>query len=271
MTDAGLTALVSIESGVGSHTGLAVLTDAGWEWQHRVLIPEQVPVDATLVGAGEWLVVLRPDGGPITIHVSTGAWASHDDGPLGGVTAAGAVWTGTEVLVWGGEPTDGPNQADAAPAGAAWTPPMVSPVMVSSDGGSCPPPADTGGRSGPVGVPIDVALTGGLADGYELGSLHSTTVDGSTFETPWTLVTALVFDSYGYPLGTAVWLSPDSIAAASIDEVDLEAPWLTPDLLQLYAVNELAVEITPYRDYRQTTGGDIESFVEVAEACLSGR
>lgn len=59
---------------------------------------------ATVTGAGEWIVVFPSVGPPIPIHTPSGAWHEHTDAPIQGVRGPGTVWTGTQLIVWGGSP-----------------------------------------------------------------------------------------------------------------------------------------------------------------------
>jgi hypothetical protein len=121
ITDAGLTALVEVTEAGRTSVRLATQVDDGWAWQ-----PDELPVsdlDAlTLAAAGDWLVLLAPDRGPVTVHVPTGSWWAHDDGPLAGLAAPAAVWTGEQLVVWGGVASATAEQPQPA-EGAIWTPP----------------------------------------------------------------------------------------------------------------------------------------------------
>ena len=72
--------------------------------------------DVTLAAAGDWLVVLSPDQPPVAMDIASGAWHHFDDWPMTGVRNPSTVWTGTQLIVWGGLESEGSE-------GAIWTPP----------------------------------------------------------------------------------------------------------------------------------------------------
>ena len=71
--------------------------------------------EVTLAAAGDWLVVLSPDQPPVVMDVASGEWHQFDDWPMTGVHNPSTVWTGTQLIVWGG-------QGSQAGEGAIWTP-----------------------------------------------------------------------------------------------------------------------------------------------------
>ena len=85
-------------------------------WQLIGDIPTGDFGEATPVGAGEWLLVLSPDQPPVAVSVASGEWHQFDEWPMTGVRNPNTVWTGTELIVWGGEDSQ-------AAEGAIWTPP----------------------------------------------------------------------------------------------------------------------------------------------------
>lgn len=101
--------------------------DRGWRWLDLTLPVGDLP-RATVAGAGEWVVVLPVDAPPITVHLPTGDWRAHTDGPAGALDRVGAfeapntVWTGDRLVVWGGATPPGADDA-ASVAGAVWVPP----------------------------------------------------------------------------------------------------------------------------------------------------
>ena len=131
-TDAGLVALVAVEDAGRTQVWMATSTTGGWTWQDLDL-PIVELERATVVPAGEWLVVLQPEAHPTLIHVPTGRSEVVVDGPLGGVEGAGAVWTGDELVVWGGERRR-LEGVEAPSVGAIWTPPEHAPSEASRDG-----------------------------------------------------------------------------------------------------------------------------------------
>ena len=114
VTDAGFVVLTSIDPETGA---VAVLGDDGWRWAET-----EIPIDGfdsvTVAAAGEWIVIFSAGSSPTTLHVPSGEWDQRADGPLGGVQGPNAVWTGSELIVWGGQADD-----PSAPGGAVWTPP----------------------------------------------------------------------------------------------------------------------------------------------------
>ncbi len=116
-TDAGFTVLVDIDTTQGPLSSVAVLEPDGWRWLDTA-IPIENFESVTIAAAPGWLIIFSADESPATVHLPSGAWSSHDDGPLGGVEAPNAVWTGGQLVIWGGVPND-----TASPEGASWTPP----------------------------------------------------------------------------------------------------------------------------------------------------
>lgn len=121
VADDGL--VVVAEVVVDQHRALriAALDDAGrWRWGADM---PAVDLDAaTVTAAGEWVVVIPAVGSPITIHTPSGAWHQHADAPIQGLQGPGTVWTGTQLVVWGGVP-DGDRAADGLPQGMVWSAP----------------------------------------------------------------------------------------------------------------------------------------------------
>lgn len=88
---------------------------------------DQIPVEsgagaATVVAAGDWLTVLPNGDTPVSVHLATGDQITHSDSPLAGYANANAVWTGTELVVWGGQRK---GTVDGGAPGARWIPPTV--------------------------------------------------------------------------------------------------------------------------------------------------
>ena len=50
------------------------------------------------------------------MDVASGEWHQFDDWPMTGVRNPSTVWTGTQLIVWGGLESEGSE-------GAIWTPP----------------------------------------------------------------------------------------------------------------------------------------------------
>ncbi len=90
----------------------------GDSWTRRA---EDVPVagftDTTsITAAGDWLIVLSEQSEPVVVHLPTGDWGLTP-WPLDGVRWPNVVWTGEQLVVWGGV-----AEQDAAAEGALWTP-----------------------------------------------------------------------------------------------------------------------------------------------------
>lgn len=116
-----LVALVEVEGNGTAGYGLASWDGVTWAW-HDTDIEVTNFETVTIAGARDWIVVFSPDQPPYTVHVPTGDSMRHDDAPIAGVQAPNVVWTGNELVIWGGVPTrndDNPNP----PGGAAWVPP----------------------------------------------------------------------------------------------------------------------------------------------------
>ncbi len=116
-TDAGLVLLQTVASSTRTIASLAVHDGEGWR-RATAALPIADVSTATLAAAGEWVVIFTPEGPPLTVHVPSGNWLRDHDHPLAGVQAPNTVWTGDELVVWGGVGTAA-TRAD----GAIWTPP----------------------------------------------------------------------------------------------------------------------------------------------------
>ena len=117
-TDLGLTMVVQTKA-EGSPVAIEVLTDEGWE-QHASGIPVERFDSVSVAAAGEWLAILASGQPPVVVHVPTGVWHVASDSPLIGMEAPNSVWTGEQLVVWGGVPDDG-----SIHVGADWTPPTA--------------------------------------------------------------------------------------------------------------------------------------------------
>ena len=123
--DGGLFVLVeSIRN--GDHVVTALRWDGADRWS--TLNDVELPVedlDRTTVGiAGEWLMLLPPEGPPVSLHPASGTSHVHADAPIQGIEGPGTVWTGTELVVWGGVLAEG-NDLPAG-AGMIWTAPEAA-------------------------------------------------------------------------------------------------------------------------------------------------
>ena len=89
---------------------------SGDDWQLVGVIPTGELDGATFADAGDWLLVLSPTQPPVAVNVASGDWHQFDDWPMTGVRNPNSVWTGTQLIVWGGLESEGSE-------GAIWTPP----------------------------------------------------------------------------------------------------------------------------------------------------
>jgi hypothetical protein len=116
-TDLGLTVLVEVEGSNGPAIDVATLEESGWGW-----LETQIPIDGfetlTAAGAGDWLVAFASSEPPVVIHLPSGAWQRAETAPIGAVAAPNLIWTGEELIVWGGESAEGDQ-----PTGVRWTAP----------------------------------------------------------------------------------------------------------------------------------------------------
>lgn len=117
-TDLGL-ALIGQITTEPSEVAVEVLTSRGWQRK-----ADGIPVErfdtATAAAAGEWLVIFAARQPPTVVHLPSGTWQVVTDGPLAGVEAPNVVWTGEQLVVWGGAPAE-----PTTSAGAVWTPPVA--------------------------------------------------------------------------------------------------------------------------------------------------
>jgi len=73
-----------------------------------------------LANAGQHLMILRSYGSPTTVDLVTGEQVVHHESPIGARSGAATVWTGRQLMIWGGE---SPDDVDQPLVGALWTPP----------------------------------------------------------------------------------------------------------------------------------------------------
>lgn len=139
-------------------TGDHVVTALRWDGADRWSTLDDVELavedlDRTTVAvAGEWIMLLPPEGPPVSWHPKSGTSHEHTDAPIRGVEGPGTVWTGTQLIVWGGVTAEG-NDLPAG-AGMIWTAPgsdtvTSAPVTTREpDGGS-----ETASWAGPDELP----------------------------------------------------------------------------------------------------------------------
>ncbi len=121
VTDAGLIVIVEVDHEGQSLALFATLDGDSWNW-----LASEVPVadfeSVSIAGAGDWIMVFSAEQAPVSVHIPSGDWLRHEDGPLLGVKAPNTVWTGESLIVWGGVESENTDNS-ALPAGAVWTPP----------------------------------------------------------------------------------------------------------------------------------------------------
>lgn len=121
MTDAGLVIVANVASGIRSSVDTATYRHGQWDWS-KTDIPIERFDTVTVAAADDWIVIFSADEAPAVVHVPTGIWERDVTSPLAGLQEPNAVWTGTSLIVWGGQATPTPTIADPA-NGAIWTPP----------------------------------------------------------------------------------------------------------------------------------------------------
>lgn len=236
VTEVGVVAVARTEDEQGRvEHRLATWTGSDWTWS-AARLPTVDLDQVTLMPANEWLVMVERDLPPVVLHVPTGAWDVHLDGPLVGLVGPGSAWTGEQLLIWGGAPGDG----EARSVGAVWTPPDPDTAAQQE----CRPAAELEPPAGLHGQPVDELLPLGLRPGVEVVDLVATRVDDATFDGAWYAVTGIVRRGDA-ELGRATWGMPDAIAAsvsatASVDPLDTDE-W------HLYATDALAEEMSSWR------------------------
>ena len=124
--------LVSIE-GDRIHVGRLDDDDRLQWWEDPVTVDD--PDAATIVAAGDWLTILTPGDRALSIELGTGRRLSHPH-PLAGLANPNAVWTGAELVVWGGQ---GTPTVDGGVVAARWTPPGPSSTSAPSAEGDAGP------------------------------------------------------------------------------------------------------------------------------------
>lgn len=119
----GLAVVAELMAGDTTTTGIAVFDSGQWSWSPAELPPVDLDT-ATVAAADSWIVILLAEASPFTVHVPSGAWEQHSDAPIRGVHAPGAVWSGEQLIVWGGVHQEG--SSSNAGIGMTWTPPAES-------------------------------------------------------------------------------------------------------------------------------------------------
>jgi hypothetical protein len=256
MTDAGLVSVNEIDDNGKTHTAVATLVDGTWKWTDATL-PALDLDKVTVAPAGDWLMLFRPDDGPLMMHLPSGNWAVQEDGPLAGLQAPSAVWTGTQLVIWGGV-SNATARVQKPVEGAVWTPPRAVPKKSQPEppaaSENCPPPV-TEFNGGLVGAPVGEVLPGGLLPGATVGPLKSVAVNSPELETEWSAVSGMVRNVDGSSVGLGIWLVPDPIVAyggglpGGDDAIARwrAEPWKYPESTHLYAANDVARNMSVWR------------------------
>lgn len=137
--DSGLVLLVeSIRD--GDHVVRALRWDGAdlWLSLDDVELPVEELDRTTVAVAGEWIMLLPREGPPVSLHRASGTSHEHVDAPIRGVEGPGTVWTGTQLVVWGGVLAEGSDVP--AGAGMIWTAPdgdteTITPTTTPEPGG----------------------------------------------------------------------------------------------------------------------------------------
>lgn len=114
-----LVVVAQTDSGEGG-LGYAVQEEGSWQWRD---IPVRVDdfVTTTIVATEDRIHLLPSDGNPIEIRIPSGLVTVYPGGISQGVEAPNAVWTGSELVVWGG--ARAAQAGESLPATAyVWTP-----------------------------------------------------------------------------------------------------------------------------------------------------
>ncbi len=81
---------------------------------------EEMGEDMTvsIIGGGQWTMVVGPGADAVALHLPTDERFRYPDGPR--VFEPNTVWTGDELIVWGGA---GNSTDDERVTNLIWTPP----------------------------------------------------------------------------------------------------------------------------------------------------
>ena len=117
ITEHGLVRL-SLTQKDGRGAALHILSGDSWTRLVDVLpVTGFRDTETSVIPAGDWLAILSADQEPIMVHLATGEWGATE-WPLTGTQLPNTVWTGEQLIVWGGVQS---NTTEAQ--GAIWTPP----------------------------------------------------------------------------------------------------------------------------------------------------
>lgn len=118
-----LVALVEVEDGDTRGHGVASWDGQMWTWRDTDIDVADFAL-VTIAGADGWILVFSPHRPPYTVHIPSGASIRHENAPIAGVQSPNVVWTGDELVIWGGVTTLNEDDRNP-PRGAAWTPPST--------------------------------------------------------------------------------------------------------------------------------------------------
>lgn len=117
VTDAGLTILAGIDGDTGDATRVAMYGTDGWRWLEATVGFDDFET-VSIAAAGKWLVAFSAEDAPVVINLVTGESQRMEGSLLDGVEEPNTVWTGTELVVWGGV-----AKTPEIEIAVSWTPP----------------------------------------------------------------------------------------------------------------------------------------------------
>jgi hypothetical protein len=135
MTGRGPVAVAHLDDSGTSAVRLARLVGRNWSWSQALLTIDDFDT-ASVVGAGDWVVMVSSSEAPLVWHVPSGRWFRDDEGPM--AAAVNLVWTGDRVVAWGGDLGDG----SATWSAMIWSPPPDR--AVEGAGAASAVPSDSG-------------------------------------------------------------------------------------------------------------------------------
>ena len=234
-------------------------------WRVLAAAPVRSPVEVVAVWTGEALLAwggrVDEDATDTAVYdPAADTWRELPSSPLSDRCYAATAWTGTALFAWSGlpdcdagmPPQDGALLDPAPAVPPAPVPPAPGPQTSDALPDRCRV-LDEGERhvstTGLVGATLGPTLLEGIRPDLTVGPLVAVESDDPQFETPWYAVSAVVSSDRG-PLGTATWLSPNSLAvyAGGPSTDDFEAwrldPTTDPEATHLYSANDLAREVS---------------------------
>lgn len=114
--------VVFVEATVGERRSVEPFrlnSSAGWTPIGDGDLPVADLARTTVTSAGDSIMLIQPKGPPVSLHVPSGEVHEHIAAPIQGIERPGVVWTGSQLVVWGGVPDDA---GGSNPRGMRWTP-----------------------------------------------------------------------------------------------------------------------------------------------------